>query len=554
MLSWTGVPSGDVRMRFRGETFGSRALRNPVMRGCPRCLAEDAARLPDEPLAVMVMRGEWQLRDAGICLRHESPLTELWSVTRLDHRLDLGSRLDEIREALLSGSFDQACLEPAPYDIWLDARLENGFDPTWLNGIPLYAATTISGLLGAELVAAECDTTVSPAHRHRLALVKGFDALKDGEDAFRGVLDWLAARANGFLDEPGKAFGNLFWKLSRDFLDDDAFAPFREILRTCILSHWPYAAGDVLLGEPVKERHLHSIVTAARETGISAFNLDAMLTEAGAFAFEDGRPHSRKTFIARDFAALLEEIPTRIGPGEMRAAMGATKTAFAALEQDCVLVPRTRAAKILARWRVADGLALVEELSALAVQESAEEGTWEALQIATSRSRIAIGVILDAVRSGAVAIARSDRSEGYNAFVVRAADINALADRLPKLDTEARTLTDSISAAAFGRSIGLRNAGQFLALAQTGHVQTQEILHPHTRQMQYRMSHDDITAFHNKFLTLATIETEFGLHRNTILAKLRAHGAKPFSADGQAFGMIWLRETIGVIFAKSGDS
>ncbi len=68
------------------------------------------------------------------------------------------------------------------------------------------------------------------------------------------------------------------------------------------------------------------------------------------------------------------------------------------------------------------------------------------------------------------------------------------------------------------------------------------------------MSQDDITAFHNKFLTLATIETEFGLHRNTILAKLRAHGAKPFSADGQAFGMIWLRTATEAIFAKSSGS
>lgn len=34
MLSWTGVQAGNVRMQFRGEIFVSRALRNPVMRGC----------------------------------------------------------------------------------------------------------------------------------------------------------------------------------------------------------------------------------------------------------------------------------------------------------------------------------------------------------------------------------------------------------------------------------------------------------------------------------------------------------------------------------------
>jgi hypothetical protein len=38
LLSWTGVRAGNVRMEFRGELYVSRALRNPVMRGCPVCL------------------------------------------------------------------------------------------------------------------------------------------------------------------------------------------------------------------------------------------------------------------------------------------------------------------------------------------------------------------------------------------------------------------------------------------------------------------------------------------------------------------------------------
>jgi len=38
LLSWTGERSGDVRMDFRNETFVSRALKNPKVRGCPICL------------------------------------------------------------------------------------------------------------------------------------------------------------------------------------------------------------------------------------------------------------------------------------------------------------------------------------------------------------------------------------------------------------------------------------------------------------------------------------------------------------------------------------
>ena len=42
LLSWTGERIGDVRMRYRGEVFISRALRSPTVRGCPHCLREQA--------------------------------------------------------------------------------------------------------------------------------------------------------------------------------------------------------------------------------------------------------------------------------------------------------------------------------------------------------------------------------------------------------------------------------------------------------------------------------------------------------------------------------
>lgn len=50
LLSWTGEPIGGVRMRFRNETFVTRALRNPIVQGCPRCLRDDALSAPEAPL------------------------------------------------------------------------------------------------------------------------------------------------------------------------------------------------------------------------------------------------------------------------------------------------------------------------------------------------------------------------------------------------------------------------------------------------------------------------------------------------------------------------
>ncbi|VDC19048.1 TniQ family protein [Pseudogemmobacter humi] len=96
LLSRTGVPSGNIRMTFRGQIIGSRALRNPEMRGCRKCLAKDAQRNPDFPLKEMVMRGDWLFRDVTICIEHRTPLEVLWTEHTRAMRFDIGSRLSEI--------------------------------------------------------------------------------------------------------------------------------------------------------------------------------------------------------------------------------------------------------------------------------------------------------------------------------------------------------------------------------------------------------------------------------------------------------------------------
>ncbi|WP_124085338.1 hypothetical protein [Pseudogemmobacter humi] len=67
-------------------------------------------------------------------------------------------------------------------------------------------------------------------------------------------------------------------------------------------------------------------------------------------------------------------------------------------------------------------------------------------------------------------------------------------------------------------------------------------MNPKTNMQQFRMTPDDITALHRKFLTTTTIEAEFGLHPNRIRAVLSAAGALPFTIDGASVGPVWLRE------------
>lgn len=125
----------------------------------------------------------------------------------------------------------------------------------------------------------------------------------------------------------------------------------------CIVETWPIATGENVLGEALPVRRLHSPTTAAKEAGVTPRLIEQIMTNAGALPTEDRRPPALRTFDAARYGGLLAEIPSRVSPSEMPAAMGAT---------EAQLRPLTGHPKVKALWRIADGLTLVAELDALA--------------------------------------------------------------------------------------------------------------------------------------------------------------------------------------------
>ena len=539
MLSWTGLRTGNVRMSFRGELLVSRALRNPEIKGCPICLREDAAAHDGPDVAGMVMRGDWQMREANVCVRHHHPLVPLWTCKKLRDRYDFVARLREIETDILTGRLEQYETLPSAYDCWLDGRLENGRDETWFKGQPLFAATTFCRLLGQTVLG---EHAADDAHGRGTCHAAGFDIARRGEAAIRAALDEIAAAANGHLDEPNKAFGALYPALNRDYSEDNGFEPFRRILRECILDHWPVAPGKMLLGEVVTERRLHSVVTAAKEIGVGAQVIEPFLIEAGAIAQHDNRPQSRRVFDAKTHGTLLAEIPTLVGPTAMRKAMGATRFELAALKEEGLLVPRTGVEKVKNPWRTSDGTDLVSELVDMAVPIAKDAAGWETLLLARNRTKIRLSDLIAAIRKQRILVGQREGVPGFHGIVVSKREVDDLPATYRSGDSPSEMeLPGVMSAAEFGRSVGLRDNGQFIALVEAGHTPAMQCTNPRTGRVQYRLSGEDIASFHTRFVTLRTLSKETGYHRNSLKKLLSGSQVSRFSPEGQDFGPIYLR-------------
>ncbi|MDE4144830.1 MAG: TniQ family protein [Pseudophaeobacter sp. bin_em_oilr2.035] len=540
LLSWTGERIGDVRMRYRGEVFISRALRSPTVRGCPHCLREQAEG-QTYPLRHMTISGAWQCRGADLCIRHHHPLVPLWTYSRPLERYNIGARLAEILPDIAARRFDSELIEPSAYDRWLDHRLFQGNDDTWLATQPLFAAMTFCGLLGAALLNKQGEES-----EDRKAKSLGFVVASQGPDAIREELGRLTLAEDGGDAVTRGELAPIFKTFDRLYRHDDAFDGFRDIVRAHVLEIWPIAAGEEILGQIMVERRLHSLTSASKETGIGTAVLNDFLTEAGAFSSDDARSDARKTFNAREFQALLDEIPTLVGRIAMRRAIGATLAELKSLEADDVLVPRTKVRTIKSPWRVRDGLALLEELELQAIPIDEDTPGWDTIQLVHKRLGVSVGRVINEIRDGNLGVGKRRDVFGDHGFVVQIAEVERLTKHGPQ-GAKSTTIGNEISAAAFARSIGVREKGAFLALIEGGHTPATEISHPVMKRPQWRMTSSDITAFHETFTTPTVMAEESGMHRNTILAALAAGDVHAFQPDGVNVGPIYLRDEVEAI-------
>lgn len=540
MLSWTGAPMGNIRLRFRDEPVISRALRNPVVEGCPACLREDAEGGPQEPLARMAMRGDWQLREVSTCLRHSKLLVPLWKEDNPQQRFDIQGQLSKILDRIMSGKLDGGDVAPSDFDRWLDDRLSGAGDPSWLAAYGTAATASFCRMFGQGLISSAGKE--DPIKGRQQAAAAGFAAIKVGPDRLKADLIASSARASSAADPVREAHRRLFYALETHLKDEPSFDVFRDILRDAVLDIWPVAAGEAVLGVTLTERRLHSVASAGVETGVDPKRLRPLLIEAGALAADDPRPHARATFDAKEFAQLLMDIPRLESSKEICVRFGMTSTELAALEQGGIIHPRTTVTGARQRWLPSDGEALLQELKRHSERDpGAEAGKgWVPIQRAQSQSGVSVGDILIGIRSGAIPLRQTNPAAGYHGFHVPIAKVLAYADQLPGREH----LLGEMSLAEFGRSIGIRDMDLLMALVETGNLQARALVHPVTRRPQMRVDDHAMSAFKNRFLTLSMIQSEFDLSPNSARILLRGAGIAAYTSAGQTFDRLFLRAQV----------
>lgn len=545
VTAWSPTSTGAAKGQrlFRGHTFPSRVLQRSATRGCPHCLREDLEGQQEDASVGMAMRGHWLVPHVTLCLEHQHPLVTLWQESSPLIRFDSAIYLTQLASDIVAGRFDEEIRDETDFDIWLDRRLAGQKEGNWLEQFPLHPACNFCLMLGTSLLRHEMTAPSSVLPEDRWAVYQmGFEVAKNGEKAIHRALMGLQKLPGGPHDGPKKIFPKLYERLAYDYIDDPAYDTFRQILRTHMCETWPLGVGDELLGEPVTERKLHSVRTAAQATGIDQRRLRKVLIAKGVIS-ETGLSYAWEIFDAQQAEKALQSATTLITAKTFAEGIGATRSQFDLLVSGGVLSPKLSSVDAVgtkAIWDPADGVNFLESVFLGAVPLRSAMHGWEHIAKCAMRLKIGPEEIIRAIQNKRIVrIGNHADYDGYAALYVYHDEVCSILSSEP-------TVGQNIE--LFSKTVGIGQPSRMHRLISNGHTPATEMKNPKLKTHQRYVTREDADAFHRKFYTPRTMAQAYGRSWQSMMATLRAEAILPFSPDGEDYGSLFERALIDTKF------
>lgn len=413
-LSWSGIPQGNVRIHFRGYDYISRSLRNPVVRGCPCCLRQDLEGSPEalHAAAVLVMRGDWQLREASLCLMHERLLVPLWSDMKPASRFDIGRHLNVILPKLKSGELKGERVQPTGYDAWLEKRLITDEDDGWLGGVSPHAAAIMAGLLGNQILFHQGATASDAIGMHRAQSI-GFEVISSGPNAIRRCFEEISGTAKG----PAPVFGVMLRRFDDLYISEPSFEPFTDILRDFIIDRWPSYRDTVVLGKQVEAQPIANTVEIAR-----SLRRHPTYVRNAMKAVKASSAPSVSEGITRSKAKLVENVLAQadglISGNEMMKLLGVRKHEWDALRAGGFIKPRLHSEKMRKVWHPDDAESFLRRLKGASPLAWDGGPDWRRISPGAASAKVPYEVVLEALLDGKMQICVNEDHAGLAGIYV----------------------------------------------------------------------------------------------------------------------------------------
>ncbi len=322
--------TGGRNFTLAGQELAAPTLRRHSAVVCPCCLVQDVETGRFGSELDMYQRSAWDVVHIRTCSLHAVPL--------LDLRVPANNRYSFDFLSQLAGRFDQieteakraAHRKASDYEAYLNRRIagERIMKDGWLDTLPFWLAAKLCEIIGALILFGRTPNLLSlTEHDWARAGSAGFDLVKHGVDALTDFLTHLQVSSD-FTGGAGpkKWYGRMYEWLSSAETDLD-LEPVRSVVRAHIVATAPVAAGEVVLGQVVTERRVHSVFSASRTFGIHTLTIRKILAAVSLLpANYQTVADNQLTFAAEAAEPLLRDIAAGIQPKQIVDYLSMTRT------------------------------------------------------------------------------------------------------------------------------------------------------------------------------------------------------------------------------------
>ncbi|MGX9856382.1 TniQ family protein [Limimaricola variabilis] len=271
---------GTRRFDLRGNMVSAEFF-NPDTVFCAACLLADDSCND----CTRGRRGKliWTLKPVRTCPLHGLALVRRKAERWDDKYHEMERRVPE-RAADLSSLIDTAEQQlPSPMQEYVTARLEGVAGPSWLDSQTIEQAVRSTEMLGMLVeFGSEAKPSELTSQSWDRAGRAGFAATSAGEEGIRRALQAVQDDFKRKDKKMGrrKVFGATYEWLSSSKLNKEP-GDITRIMREHIFETMEVAAGELILGEALPERRLHSVETLASESRLDSRTLRNVLAANG---------------------------------------------------------------------------------------------------------------------------------------------------------------------------------------------------------------------------------------------------------------------------------
>jgi hypothetical protein len=512
--------------RLGQERFLKSTLRRDRLHVCPACLSDDVQGSNLDPACAARGRTIWLLNHIETCAKHGLGLLEIargaGPHSLHDFALLVGPALPQLPQLVESAPRRIA----RSYEVYLQQRLAGATgNVAFLDKLDWHAAALTCEMLGAV------------ALRGRKILLRqlttadwldagqaGFEIAQQGGDGVRALLTKLQKTfpATRVANEgPAAVFASLHEWLANDRGTDPAYDPVRELVSNHIVDTMPLGPGDELFGKPVLRRRLHSVRTAALQTGCHPKRLRKILATSGFIdADHVGKLDHHVLFDAAQAEPLLANAKGALCQSEIGGYLNAARSQVQVLIDEGFITPFVTASGSIGRYGFvkAELDRFLAQLFLGASEVASSTGSQHTIPSAAKHANCRIAEVIQLILERKLKfVGRNVSERGFLSVLVDADEIKT---RVRGKEVDGLPLYKAVRHLGTSERVAK-------ALIELGVLRTKREINPQNRCPTDFIIRSDLDAFRENYATLFQLSGETGVHHLAIRDAFNERGIRP---------------------------